>query len=172
MNIFVTDKDPIIAAQNLCDKHIPKMATESLQMLGSAVLRHGARAEQMPLTKAGTSLKGGYQNHPCTRWAGESRSNFNWLILHAREQCKEYTKRFGKVHFCESGINQLDFLGYLIPPGPLTDFAIAINENSNCRRVAGFDTKPVFEKYRLFYKMDKPFAKWEKGRKAPNWFTT
>ena len=36
MNIFVTDKDPVVAAQNLCDKHINKMIVESAQMLANA----------------------------------------------------------------------------------------------------------------------------------------
>lgn len=170
MNIFVTDTDPIQAARNLCDKHLPKMIVEDLQMLGSAVIRHGAKPEQMPITKKGTPLKGGYHNHPCTRWAGDTRSNFNWLIVHAIESCREYTKRFGRTHFCESGIKTVDKLGHLIPPGSLTEFAVAINDNSNCRRFAGFDTKSVVEKYRLFYKHDKPFAKWEKGRTQPEWF--
>ena len=33
MNIFVIDKDPVVAAQNLCDKHVVKMILESAQML-------------------------------------------------------------------------------------------------------------------------------------------
>ena len=33
MNIFATDSNPIIAARNLCDKHINKMIVESAQML-------------------------------------------------------------------------------------------------------------------------------------------
>ena len=50
MNIFVLDEDPAIAAQMMCDKHIPKMIVETFQMLGSALRRHGATDEQMPLT--------------------------------------------------------------------------------------------------------------------------
>ena len=36
MNIFVLDKNPTIAAQMLCDKHVPKMIVESAQMLSTA----------------------------------------------------------------------------------------------------------------------------------------
>ena len=36
MNIFILDKDPKLAAQMLCDKHIPKMIIESAQMLSTA----------------------------------------------------------------------------------------------------------------------------------------
>ena len=36
MNIFVLDKDPHIAAQMHCDRHVPKMIVESAQMLSTA----------------------------------------------------------------------------------------------------------------------------------------
>ncbi|WP_246038764.1 pyrimidine dimer DNA glycosylase/endonuclease V [Wolbachia endosymbiont of Leptopilina clavipes] len=35
MNIFVLGKDPAIAAQMLCDKHIVKMPLEAAQLLSS-----------------------------------------------------------------------------------------------------------------------------------------
>ncbi len=36
MNIFVLDEDPVISAQMMCDKHIPKMIVEAAQMLSTA----------------------------------------------------------------------------------------------------------------------------------------
>ena len=33
MNIFYVDKDPVIAAQMMCDKHVVKMILETAQML-------------------------------------------------------------------------------------------------------------------------------------------
>ena len=36
MNIFVLDKDPVVAAQMQCDKHVVKMIVESAQMLSTA----------------------------------------------------------------------------------------------------------------------------------------
>ena len=33
MNIFVLDKDPYVAAQMMCDKHVVKMILEGCQML-------------------------------------------------------------------------------------------------------------------------------------------
>ena len=35
MNIFILNDDPVIAAQEQCDKHIPKMVVESAQMLST-----------------------------------------------------------------------------------------------------------------------------------------
>ena len=36
MNIFYVDKDPMIAAQMMCDKHVVKMILESAQLLSTA----------------------------------------------------------------------------------------------------------------------------------------
>ena len=36
MNIFYVDKDPIVAAKMLIDKHVVKMIVESAQMLSTA----------------------------------------------------------------------------------------------------------------------------------------
>jgi len=107
MNIFVLDEDPAQAARYLDDVRLPKMCVESAQMMASALRRHGATDEQMPLTKKGTPYIGGYKHHPCTVWAGDSRCNFVWLALHAIEQCKEYTRRFGKEHACSGPINHM-----------------------------------------------------------------
>ena len=98
MNIFVLDEDPAQAARYLDDVRLPKMCVESAQMMASALRRHGATDEQMPLTKAGKPYKGGYKHHPCTVWAGDSRANFHWLADHALSLCSEYAKRFGKTH--------------------------------------------------------------------------
>ena len=37
MNIFVLDRDPVKAAQMMCDKHIVKMIIESFQMFSSVI---------------------------------------------------------------------------------------------------------------------------------------
>tara|TARA_B110000196_G_C20450995_1_gene344955 strand:+ start:233 stop:406 length:174 start_codon:yes stop_codon:yes gene_type:complete len=53
--------------------------------------------------------------------------------------------------------------------GERTDFAIAISDTMNCRKIEGFDNLSSVEKYRLYYKHDKPFVKWTK-RRQPVWF--
>jgi len=128
MNIFVLDLDPTTAAQMHCDKHVPKMCVEAAQMMASALRRHGATDEQMPLTKSGTPYKGGYAHHPCTVWAGDSRNNFMWLADHAVDLCNEYFKRFGKVHACHYPIvfmRDTNIIDKVIPKGSLTPFAQA-----------------------------------------------
>lgn len=62
MNIFILSDIPFQAAKFHCDKHVISQLKESVQMLGAAVIRHGATSDQMPLTKKGTPLKAGRPN--------------------------------------------------------------------------------------------------------------
>ena len=163
MNIFVLDNDPKIAAQFYCDKHVPKMVVELYQQLGSALRRHGVQDQDMPLTKAGKPLLGGYHNHPCTRWVGDSKMNFAWAYIHGKELCKEYSLRFCKEHFCEKGIDRMGTLWDNIPNVPMTNFAQAMPDE--------YRNPDAVEAYRTYYRRDKVrFAKWEKGRCRPYWF--
>lgn len=167
MNIFVLDKDPIKAAKWQCDKHCVKMPTETLQMLSCAAIRHNVPENLLPLTKKGTPVRGGYKNHPCSIWAGNNNSNYEWLCKHGIELCKEYTRRYNKTHFCEKGIFKLWQLINYIPDGELEDFPVAINESMNCRRIEGFNQFSIVKKYRLYYQLDKPFATWKQNK--PHW---
>lgn len=164
MNIFVLDNDPVTAAQMYCDKHVPKMVVELYQQLGSALRRHGAKDEHMPLTKAGKPLKGGYHHHPCTKWVGDSMSNYTWAYLHAKELCREYTFRYNKRHFCENGIDKMGVLDLVhFPDIAQTPYALAMPDE--------YKSSNAIDSYRRYYIMDKSrFAKWEKGREKPHWF--
>ncbi len=163
MNIFILSTDPIEAAQQYCDKHIVKMVVELYQQMGSAVLRHGATPEDMPLTAKGTPLKGGHKNHPCTRWVGDTKKNYEWAAHHALELCNEYTHRYKKIHSCQKGIESLCKMIDLIPDGEQTPFAQAMPEEYK-------NIDPV-KAYRTYYLKDKKeFAKWEKNGNVPNWW--
>ena len=184
MNIFILDENPILAAKMYCDKHTPKMVVELLQQLGSAVIRHGATPEQMPLTKKQTPLRGGYHNHPATRWVGDSRTNYIWACHHAAMLCDEYTKRFGKVHFCEAGIEHLYTMRNMIPEGDLTPFALCMPDEYRPNHIPLRETRygrfynkgethataeEAVQAYRRYYH-SKTFAAWNKGRDAPDWW--
>jgi len=184
MNIFVLDLDPVTAARMHCDKHVPKMCVEAAQMMASALRRHDAPSERMPLTKAGTPYKGGYKHHPCTVWAGDSRMNFMWLATHALALCKEYELRFteGKTmnveHACKTPIlHMIDWIEY-IPEGDYTPFALAMPDEYRPRTWTTKTTQePIMrscgdtavQAYRRYYH-SKQFAKWEKGTPAPGWW--
>jgi hypothetical protein len=164
MNIFVLDLDPVKAARMHCDKHVPKMCVEAAQMMASALRRHGATDEQMPLTKSGTPYKGGYKHHPCTIFAGDSYANFMWLADHALELCNEYFQRFGKVHACHYPINfmrDMNIIDKVIPKGKLTPFAQAMPDE--------YRDNDAVKAYQAYYH-SKQFAKWEKGTPAPDWW--
>lgn len=113
MNIFAVDRDPVLAAQYQCDQHVVKMCTESAQMMCTAF-------EDAP-------WKPSHPNHICTRWAMESRANFEWLLEHANALCAEYTRRYSKVHKTQAivewvGKKDLSFL----PDLPQTEFVQAM----------------------------------------------
>jgi hypothetical protein len=170
MNLFVLDEDPVIAAKYHADKHVVKQILETFQMMGSAVIRHGAQPEQMPLTSKGTPLRGGYHHHPVTKWVGETQENFYWTGIFGLALCSEYTFRYGKTHSCQKGIEYLVKMSNLLPNLPQTEFAVAISPEQKCRQHPSFDSLPVVEKYRLYYNYDKAhFCKWTR-RNAPHWF--
>ena len=174
MNIFVLHANPETAARMHCDKHVPKMVVEAAQMMASALRRHGATDEQMPLTKAGTPYKGGYAHHPCTVWAGDRRQNFVWLYRYGITLCHEYIMRFGKVHSCAKPINIMYWLKDMIPSGRPTGFALAMPDEYRPEPIDGevvYHAYPehAVQAYRRYYH-SKQFAKWEKGTPAPDWW--
>jgi len=163
LNIFILHNDPVLAARQHCDKHCVKMVAELFQQLGSAARRHGATDDMLPLTKRGTPLRGGYHNHPCTRWVGASSSNYEWAVTHALALCDEYTFRYGRRHFCESGIRELAKLQHLIPSGDLTRFALAMPQ-----RYHHLEPVEAYCKYYIYEKAE--IAVWAHGRPAPEWW--
>lgn len=89
MNIFFVDQDPRVAATMLADKHVHKMLLESAQMLFTAVRKHGYD---------GGGYKSAYENHPMTKWVGQSYEHASWLLDHAVALAAEYTRRYGRHH--------------------------------------------------------------------------
>jgi len=75
MNIFAFDKCPMQSALWLDDIRKNKMILESAQMLSTAV-----RALCPDTTLE--VYKTAYLNHPCSKWARQSRANFQWLLHH------------------------------------------------------------------------------------------
>ena len=164
MNIFVLDCQPIAAAQMQCDKHVVKMCAESAQMLASALRRHGIDEALLPLTKAGTPYKSTHPHHPCTRWVGDTGTNFDWLCVHGLALCDEYYFRYRKIHACQKPIDEMrraNLSHKIVPAGDQTPFPQALPDAFKCDNVV--------EAYRSYYKT-KHFAMWEMGRPAPEWW--
>lgn len=170
MNIFILSLDPAEAAQMQCDKHIPKMLLESTQLLCNAV-SHGL--SQTPSALSLRNGKGVYRKahlgHPCSKWALASSQNWLWLLDHASSLLEEYKFRFqNKPHKCEEMLLWLrehknSITADLADTTSMTPFALAVGSEYKLRATA-------LESYRDFYRATKArFAKWEKGRSAPDW---
>jgi hypothetical protein len=164
MNIFVLDKDPVVAAQMQCDKHVVKMILESAQMLSTAHrLLDGEDVDER-------LYKVAHPKHPCTLWTMESTENYRWLYRHFVALAVEYKMRYNKTHKSYEKLSEvLSQCPKNIPKGRgLTEFRLAMGSNPECK----FEGNPV-KSYRAFYKTkEKRFEmKWTK-RKKPNWFLT
>ena len=160
MNIFVLDESPEEAARMQCDKHVVKMILESAQMLCSV----------WPDGRA--PYKRAFYNHPCTKWVRESAHNHFWLLQHAKALCREYTRRYGKVHktqevieWCYENDPPWQDLGHPLDPWKgLTPFAQAMPDEY---KVEG----DAVQAYRNYYIGDKSrFATWKEPSSIPEWF--
>ena len=160
MNIFYLDKDPEIAAQMMCDKHVVKMILESAQMLSTAhrILDGDEHADNVGMYKMA------HKNHPSTKWVRHSYQNYKWLYAHMIALMQEYTYRYGKHHATERLIEPLgnfpkafksSFKTYTDPPQCMPDY---------CK---SGDVVTAYHKYYIMEKSD--FATW-KRRDKPEWF--
>ena len=159
MNIFYLDRDPKIAAQMMCDKHVVKMILESAQMLSTAhrVCDGDKYADQYGLYKMA------HKNHPSTIWVRTSEDNYDWLWQHMCALMKEYTYRYGKTHATSRLRDAL-----LRPPKNIS-LSDAGGDPPQCMPdyCKGEDTVLAYQNYYILEKSG--FAKWTK-REAPVFF--
>ena len=180
MNIFYLDKDPIVAAEMSCDKHVTKMILESAQLL-STCHRVQDGTEYYDKTANGRKIKrwrhpnknmdailykAGWIKHPSTLWLFESAYNYLWLYKHFMALNEEWKKRYGhKVDHLA-----VQKLGELLKHPPT---------NSKINKIAT-DIKPAMpeyckvhgnpvESYRKYYREEKKHLhKWT-NREVPEW---
>ena len=158
MNIFYLDRDPVIAAQMSCDKHVVKMILESAQMLSTAhrVLDGDKYADEVGLYKMA------HKNHPSTIWVRSSYQHYKWLYDHMVALMREYTYRYGKHHATERLLTPLSEYPQAIPVGDYTEPPQCMPEL--CK---GEDTVLAYQNYYIIEKSG--FARWTK-REIPTWF--
>jgi len=153
MNIFFVDSDPIISARQLCDKHIIKMSLETAQILSSVSWRYNIEA---PYRRT-------HKNHPSVLWAGNTLPNWQWTIAHGLELCKEYSRRYGKIHKSETVIKWCQDNGGRPVGGTFTIPPLCMPNQ--------YKTSSYVDSYREYYLGDKSrFAKW-KNANIPIWFS-
>lgn len=163
MNIFFLDRDPRRAARMLCDKHVPKMLLESVQILCTVSFLRGKPAP----------YRATHTKHPCVQWANETRKNWEWLWNHADAIDDEYRLRFDKEH---KSYQTLVWC-YAYGNKPLIDHMTAPaqampTQYTLCGEGIRSAVDDAVKAYRAYYKGEKAkFAKWERGTPAPEWWT-
>ena len=174
MNIFVTDPDPVISAQTLCDKHVVKMVLESAQMLSTAWREpNDLRSSEFSSRYADEHelYKTAHPNHPCSIWVRQARENYKWLYRHFVALCDEYTHRYGKSHASARLKGPLMWRPFR--SSALLDaieepygFVLAMPDE--------YKSDDVFDSYRNYLINEKQhFAKWEKDpSRKPTWWRT
>lgn len=182
MNIFASSADPETSAHNLDDIRVNKMMLESAQMLSMAVAFR-LNSSETRISKRGFEYKS-YTNqkcpelmkphpmhihHPCTKWARESKGNYEWLLEHLKALNSLYKFTSGKTHATKARIKHLESYIVEIPTGPLQPF-----RNSARCQIGSFqhvkDTNLAYQMY-LSAKWDTDVIRvsWKK-RNHPKWY--
>ena len=145
MNIFATTNDPYKAAEYLDNKRVVKMVLETCQLLCTAINVYGGVSP----------YKTTHKNHPCAIWVRTTRGNYEWTLKHFEGLLMEYTRRYNKVHKCESYFLHLVLEADLIPPGPFQD-------PPNCTTFK--EVKNVYLAYNMYL-----HEKWQNDKVKPKW---
>ena len=183
MNIFVLHKDPKIAAELQCDKHVVKMIVESAQMLSTAHRMLDGYVEMRP-SKSGKRMvkywvhknnnlenvlyRAVHHGHPCTVWTMQTNANYEWHYKHFVSLCDEYQHRYNKVHATDTRLREV------LRRAPTntnwsnqyTPFALAMQHEPQCIH----EDDPV-RSYQEYYqtKQDRFKMVWT-NRNVPEWF--
>jgi hypothetical protein len=174
MNIFFLDRDPKIAAQYHCDKHVVKMIVETAQLMSSAhrvldgekvvgLSPSGRKATfwKHP-TRDETLYKATHINHPSAVWVRSSVPNYIWTTQLFKHLLDEYKTRYNKNHACTRLLDVLSELPHNLPANVFFDPPLAMPEHCKLPN--------VIDSYRNYYKIEKRyFAKWKNGN-IPEWF--
>jgi hypothetical protein len=160
MNIFYFYDCPIESAQAQPDKMLVKMPLETAQMLCTA----HRELDGDGYADANGLYKRAYWNHPCTIWARESWDNYRWLYKHFIALGDEYKHRYGREH---ASITKLKDALYWHPDNiedkGLTPLAQAMPDE--------YKNSDPIKAYRKYVVNEKHYAKWEKGREQPKWWS-
>lgn len=148
MNLFVTNLNPTLAAQNLDDKRLRKMILETAQMLCTDAWRRGITVPYKPT----------HQNHPAVL-SLHNPDVFNWALRYFDALHFEYIDRFGKSHASHTLIR---------PYFSATHSTEGLLPFANCARNSAlgldFTHLPIPDSYRAYLS-----ARWASDKLAPVW---
>lgn len=161
MNIFHTNECPFISASSLCDIHVNKMLTETVQMLCTAIQLN---TKWVGCTHDPNIWRSAYPNHPMTRWVRESLGNYQWAFAHAHGLKEEYWFRFGKRN--HKSVSMLQSL----PPFYSFDLQ-DMTEPPQCMpdEYKQQNYKTAYKNYYIGEKLTQKWCVWNKGRQMPDW---
>lgn len=181
MNVFVLDKNPVLAAKMHCDKHVPKMIVESAQMLSTAHRMLDGTVTKRPSKSGKTTVKyyelndnrenilykAVHMNHPCTVWTRESAGNYDWHYRLFIALCDQFKVRYEKDHATDLLLRDLlKERPKNIPVTQMTPFPLAMKSEPQCMN----PDDPV-QSYRDFYQTKQSRFKMEwKKVPTPGWF--
>ena len=108
-----------------------------------------------------------HANHPSRIWSGETYGNFKWMLKLGIELSKEYSRRYGKIHKCDSIfknlVRNMSACRLLFDKEEMTTFALVMDDECKVGNVV--------QSYREYYTQKKSkIAKWEKLNKIPGWY--
>jgi hypothetical protein len=178
MNIFYLDKDPRLAAEYHCDKHVVKMILESAQVLSSAhrfldgqqvegLSKSGRKAKRWILNDSRENVlySVSHLNHPSVVWTRSNIDHYRYLFELFQYLLDEYTYRYKKDHKCGMLLQPLFESPFNIDvEAPWSEPPQAMPEDS---KVPG-DSVSAYRNYYINHKHH--FAKWTR-REVPFWYS-
>ncbi len=204
MNLFLLNILAKKAALDHCDKHCVKMILETTQLLYTAW--HVNQPGMLEISRIIASdpcewkpYRCTHKNHPSAKWVRARRSHYEWAVSLGFSLCVEYTRRYGKVHKCQSHLMRLKQLGFpklcrrssvdTKASAPRLDKRATIGIPTGCDYFDCAISDDVFEScavrdskgrlngvetYRNYYKT-KPTEKWtlkwnKSAKNPPSWF--
>ena len=173
MKIFACDRNPVVAAQSLPDKHVVKMCIENAQMLAVALGSEYGYGWGPLRKKDGTFYKTkGFRNHPSSVWARASYVNLAWTITHGLALCHEYTYRYGKIHGAYQAHRDAKVLWDIHMGGyglNLWRRAIRFARAMPDYIKHDHDITDI-DAYRKYLTLEKPWASWRIEDRKPTWW--
>jgi hypothetical protein len=168
MNIFVVDVRPEIAARQLCNRHIIKMPSETVNLLLWPFKLQGI---DLPKNENGETIRLSHLNHPCSIFTRLNSVNYNWVWSHYFYLCAEYKERYKRTHgsFIYNQFILENYSKLNLPYGDnLTDFPRCFGNVINLEDSNDICTVDLYHKY---YWLDKQeFARWPSIDKIPSWW--
>tara|TARA_B100001094_G_C18127971_1_gene770560 strand:- start:977 stop:1567 length:591 start_codon:yes stop_codon:yes gene_type:complete len=185
MNLFLLHSNAKVAARWHCDKHVVKMILEICQLLYTAWHQASTTVKWSTLC-AHKPYRATHRNHPLAFWVRQDANHYMWACQLGYELCYEYTRRYGKIHKCQSHLDRLKDMGFpstckaetYTPP---ENKSAVINIPEHCsvfycampvECVVNTDGKlDGVASYRNYYMSKQWEMKWNKGKdKPPFWF--